>query len=410
VSRADVVYLVSRFPLTSETFIVREIDAVDRLDRFDLELRSLFPSPDNPVHDVARRWTERLIRPSAGAALAGAGWAALTRPRALSSILAAVLVGYRRRPALLVRALTTVLLACAHARDLSRRRPAPHVHAHYATYPALAAWVCRRLIGTSYSFTAHAHDVYVDTSMLDRKIADASFVVTISEYNRALLERNNPGHTPIHIVHAGIDTAAYGFRPRTIPADGPVRALTVASLQAYKGHAVLFHALAMGGPAVDRITLDLIGDGMLRGDLERLAEELGLAQRVRFLGSRSEVEVRTALDEADLFVLPSVVADDGQMEGLPVALMEALACGVPTVSTELSGIPEIVIDGVTGLLAVPGDAASLNRTLAAMVECGTGTLAFARAGRDLVTREFDLEQSAAVLSGLLAGDLPAVPS
>ena len=119
-SRADVVYLVSRFPLTSETFIVREIDAVDRLDRFDLELRSLFPSPDNPVHDVARRWTERLIRPSAGAALAGAGWAALTRPRALFSVLAAVLVGYRRRPALLVRA--------RHDRRLPRPEAALFAH------------------------------------------------------------------------------------------------------------------------------------------------------------------------------------------------------------------------------------------------------------------------------------------
>lgn len=402
-SRSDVVYLVSRFPVTSETFIVREIDALDRSGRFDLELRSLFPSPDKPVHDVARRWTERLIRPSAGAALTGFGWAALTRPRALASVLAAVVSGYGRRPSLLVRALVTVLLACAHARDLARRPRPPHIHAHYATYPALAAWVCSRLVGTSYSFTAHAHDLYVDTSMLDQKVAGASFVVTISEYNRALLERNNRGHTPIHVVHAGIDTAAYQFRPRTIPADGPVRALTVASLQAYKGHAVLLHALALGGAGVDRITLDLIGDGVLRGDLEQLADQLGLGQRVRFLGSRSEVEVRTALGEADLFVLPSVVADDGQMEGLPVALMEALACGVPTVSTALSGIPEIVVDGVTGLLAVSGDAVSLNGTLAAMVELGDEAVAFEEAGRALVTREFDLKQSAAVLGGLLAG-------
>lgn len=402
-TRSDVVYLVSRFPVTSETFIVREIDALDRSGRFDLELRSLFPSPDKPVHDIARRWTERLIRPSAAAALTGLGWAALTRPRALASVLAAVLVGYGRRPALLVRALVTVLLACAHARDLARRPRPPHIHAHYATYPALAAWVCRRLVGTSYSFTAHAHDLYVDTSMLDQKVAGASFVVTISEYNRALLERNNPGHTPIHVVHAGIDTAAYQFRPRTIPAAGPVRALTVASLQAYKGHAVLLHALALGGPAVDRIVLDLIGDGVLRGDLERLSDQLGLSQRVRFLGSRSEVEVRTALDEADVFVLPSVVADDGQMEGLPVALMEALACGVPTVSTALSGIPEIVVDGVTGLLAVPGDAVSLNGTLAAMVELGDEVVPFEEAGRALVTGGFDLQQSAALLGGLLAG-------
>ncbi len=406
-NRADVVYLVSRFPVTSETFIVREIEVLDRLGRFDLELRSLFPSPDKPVHDVARRWNERLVRPTAAAALAGFAWAGLTRPLALSSVLACVVTGYRR-PSLLLRALVTVLVACAHARDLARRPRPPHVHAHYASYPALAAWVCRRLTGTSYSFTVHAHDLYVDTSMLDRKIADARFVVTISDYNRTLLEQNNSGRTPIRVVHAGIDTAAYCFRPRAISADGPVRAVTVASLQSYKGHAVLLEALAMGGCAVDRITLDLIGDGVLRSDLERLVDRLGLRERVHFLGSRSEDEVRASLGAADLFVLPSIVAKDGQMEGLPVALMEALACGVPTVSTALSGIPEIIIDGVTGLLAAPGDAASLNRTMAAMVERGNATIDLAEAGRALVTREFDLWQSVSELSALLAEDLPSV--
>ena len=134
-SRADVVYLVSRFPVTSETFIVRELDALDRTGRFDLELRSLFPSPDTLVHDIARRWDARLIRPSAAAGLAGFGWAAATRPSALASVLSAVISGYSRRPKLMARALVTVVLACAHARDLARRAEAPIVHAHFATYP-----------------------------------------------------------------------------------------------------------------------------------------------------------------------------------------------------------------------------------------------------------------------------------
>ncbi|EHB55964.1 glycosyl transferase group 1 [Mycolicibacterium rhodesiae JS60] len=400
-SRADIVYIVSRFPITSETFIVRELDALDRSGRFELELRSLFPSPDTVVHDIARPWSKRLIRPSSGQALAGFGWAAVTRPRALGSVLAAVTAGYGRRPALLARALATVPLACAHARDLSRRERPPHIHAHYATYPALAAWVCAQLIGAPYSFTAHAHDIYVDTSMLDRKIADALFVITISEFNRSLLDRRNAARTPIHLVHMGIDTASYPFRPRGIPVDGPVRALVVASLQAYKGHAVLLEALAIGGPSVDRITLDIVGDGVLRGDLEELAVRLGLGERVRFLGSRSEDEVRAALADADLFVLPSVVAQDGQMEGLPVALMEALASGVPTVSTALSGIPELVVDGATGLLSIPGDAADLNATLAVVVERGPQAIDFAEAGRALVADEFDLHRSASMLGDLL---------
>lgn len=408
-SRPDVEYLVSRFPVTSETFIVREVEALSTLDRFDIGLRSLFPSPDQPVHDIAKRWNDRLVRPSARAALGGVVWAGVTRPRALASVLTSVVLGNRRLgPGLLLRALMTVPLACAHARDLARRRRPVHIHAHYATYPALAAWICQRLIGCTYSFTAHAHDLYVHTGMLDRKVAGATFVVTISQYNRRLLEQFNAQHTPIHVVHAGINTAAYPFRARTIAREGPVRALTVASLQSYKGHAALFEALAIGGESVDRIHLDLIGDGVLRSELESLANRLGLGDRVRFLGSRSESEVRAALEAADLFVLPSIVAEDGQMEGLPVALMEALAAGVPTVSTELSGIPEIVVDGVTGLLATPGDAVSLNRTLTAMVQRGEDTVAFAEAGRELVVREFDLAQSASAIGELLSENVPSI--
>jgi glycosyltransferase involved in cell wall biosynthesis len=230
-------------------------------------------------------------------------------------------------------------------------------------------------------------------------VADARFVVTISQYNRALLQRIAGAATPIHVVHAGIDVAAYDFRPRRIPADGPVRALTVASLQEYKGHAVLLAALAQGGPGVDRISLDLIGDGVLRADLEKLSAALGLEHRVRFLGIRSQDEVRAALDAADIFVLPSIVAADGQMEGLPVALMEALACGVPTVSTALSGIPEIIVDNVTGLLAVPGDPVSLNTALTAMTDADTER--FGLAGRELVTREFDLTHTIGSIAELL---------
>ena len=405
-TRPTVVYMVSRFPVTSETFIVREIEALRQLDRFDIELRSLFPSPNGPVHDIARRWTERLIRPSGWSLATGLCWAAVTRPSALLSVLKSVCTGYRRS-GLLVRALVTVAIACAHSRDLAGRPGSIHVHAHYATYPALAAWVCRKLAKTSYSFTVHAHDLYVDTSMLDRKIADARFVVTISEYNRTLLQRDNPSHIPIRVIHAGIDTDAYHFRARSIPAEGPIRAVTVASLQAYKGHEVLLNAISMGGPAVDRITLDLIGDGVLRDDLERLVDRLDLSSRVRFLGSRSEDEVRLALDAADLFILPSVVAEDGQMEGLPVALMEALACGVPTISTRLSGIPEIIVDGVTGLLAEPGDPESLNAVMAEMAELGPAAVGFAEAGRNLVTTQFSLSETMADLSECLAGAVNA---
>ncbi len=212
-------------------------------------------------------------------------------------------------------------------------------------------------------------------------------------------------------MHCGIGTAAYDFRPRRLPETGPIRALCVASLQEYKGHRHLIEALARGGPATGRVELDLIGDGPLRGELTALVDDLGLKDRVRFRGSCTEAEVAAALAAADLFVLPSVVAADGQMEGLPVALMESLASGVPTVSTRLSGIGEIVVDGCTGLLCEPGDPAGLARAVEQLAADPGATLRMSRAGRKLVTEQFELERDAAALADLLdrVGARPADP-
>ncbi|OLO99702.1 colanic acid biosynthesis glycosyltransferase WcaL [Mycolicibacterium porcinum] len=393
-------YLVSRFPITSETFIVRELDALSPINGREIGLRSLFPSPDPQVHDIARPWVDKLVRPGVGATAVGFLWALLRHPLITLSILTDVVCGYAARPSLLLRALVTVPIATAHARDLRWTGGTQHIHAHYATYPALAAWVCSRLTGVSYSVTIHAHDLYVDQSMLGRKLDGAEFIVTVSEYNRRLLARYTS--TQVHVIHAGINTAAYPFRPRKIPDHGPIRALCVASLQEYKGHEVLLRALALGGPGVDRMELDLIGSGPLKDELQDMAADLRLTSRVRFHGGQSETAVKQALSEADLFVLPSIVAADGQMEGLPVALMEALASGIPTVSTELSGIPELVIPGRTGLLATPADAQSLRDTLEQLIASGPVLDDYARAGRDLVEQEFDNTATTAALRALFA--------
>lgn len=402
---------MSRFPKTSETFIVRELDALDRRGQWEVGLRSLFGSPEPAaVHPVAVRWAAAVRRPRAAGVARGLCWALRRAPRALFGVLCVVVREHARHPAALARALVTVALATGHARELAGE-PGVRIHAHFATYPALAAWVCHRLAGVRYGFTAHAHDLYVDRTMLAAKVEAADYVVTVSEFNRRLLA-GIPGapDTPVHVVRCGIDSGHYPFRARAVPCTGPVRALCVASLEGYKGHRVLFEALALGGPGVDRVELRLVGDGPLRQELAELATSSGLGRRVRFLGRRSELEVRRLLAAADLFVLPSVVADNGQMEGLPVALIEALASGVPTVSTALSGIPEIVLDGVTGLLARPGSARSLRDTLERAIADVQGAPWRARAGRDLVESRFELESSIDELLTVLGGDALGVAS
>jgi glycosyltransferase involved in cell wall biosynthesis len=398
-----VAYVVSRFPHVSETFIVREIDAVAATGEVEVEILSLFPPVSETVHPIARPWLRRLYRPGAGAAAAGFGWWLARRPLRLLGSCAVVVAAYAHRPRLLARALATLPIAAAQARRL-RGGEIERLHAHYATYPALCAWLCRRLTGIPYSFTVHAHDLYVDQSLLARKVAEADFVVAISEYNRRFLADYGGGSTtPVEVVHCGIDPAAFEFRPRPPASAGPVPAACVASLQEYKGHAVLLDALAGDddGP-LSRLRLDLVGDGPLRGELEARAAALGLAERVRFHGSLPEERVREVLAAANLFVLPSIVARDGQMEGLPVSIMEALASGLLVVSTRLSGIPELVRDGETGLLAEPGDAADLRRVLTAAV---AGTSVDPAAGRREIEREYDIADTARRMVELLQGAL-----
>ncbi len=395
-----VAYLVSRFPHVSETFIAREAGAV-AAEGVEVHVRALFPPVDATVHPAARPFAASVRRPSARSAAAATAFWLARRPVTLGRATLAVVAGHRRSPAHLARALATLPLAAAHARELRAARVA-HVHAHYATYPALAAWLCRRLTGVPYSFTAHAHDLFVDRSMLEAKVAEASRVVTISAFNRRLLAEHGlvGTGTPVDVVHCGVDVAATPYADRALPATGPVRALCVASLQEYKGHRVLLDALATTS-GLERVELDLVGSGTLRAELEARVRALGLADRVRFHGAEPEDRVAARLAAADLFVLPSVVARDGQMEGIPVALMEALAHGVPVVTTRLSGIPELVRDGDTGLLAAPGDPADLGRALLATLADPAGARARAREGRALVAAEFDLRASGRRLAALL---------
>jgi len=388
-------YIVSRFPTDAETFILRELNAVDALPDMDVWLFSLYRPAEPFVHPAAERWTRTPHRPTARRALTACAYWLVRRPLRLLSSTAAVLAGSVRRPATLARSLLTLPLAAEHARR-AHAEGIEHLHAHFATYPALSAWLCHRLTGLPYSFTAHAHDIFVDTTFLGRKLRDARFVVAISEYNRRVLSGfGGDRDTPVHVVHCGIEPDAYRFRPRVPPSNGPVRALCVASLSEHKGHEVLLRALA-GAPELERVQLDLVG-GRDPRPLQALARELGLAERVRFLGGLPEEEVARLLDEADLFVLPSRVARDGQMEGIPVALMEAMASGLVVVASRLSGIPELVEDGRTGVLAEPGDPESLR---AALVRALGAAGVDPAAGRELVEREFAVGRIAARLGEL----------
>lgn len=394
-------YVVSRFPALSETFVLRELTEIDSRPGVRCELLSLFPERDEPVHPAARPWIARRRRASPWGAARGLAFWAARRPLQLGAIVAAVLWDYRTRPLLLGRALVALVCALEHARAL-RSKPVDHLHAHFATYPALAAWACSALTGIPYSFTAHAHDIYVHRLGLRRRIGDAAFCVAISERNACILrEAAAAQSSSIHVVHCGVQLSRYADRPRAPRADAPLRIACVAALKPYKGHRVLLEAAARLVGEGDAVEVELAGDGPLRAELVARCARLGLAGHVRFHGRLTEPEVAALLDRVDVFVLASRVERDGDTEGIPVALMEAMAAGVPVVASDVSGVAELVRDGETGLLTPPEDTGALAAALHRVRADRGSAVERARAGRALVAERFSVEREASRLLSLI---------
>lgn len=356
-----VVYVVSRFPSLTETFVLRELDAVAADPRVDVALVSLFRPLDSTVHPAAVPWISRRHRPSALDVIAAAGWWAVRRPARSAAIVARTVRDHGRRPRVLAKALATTLVATAVARHVRRER-IDHLHAHFAAMPAQAAWTVARLTGVTYSVTAHAHDVFIHRLGLRTRLRDASFAVAISDFHRPLLATlgADPRRTPT--IRMGIDVGAYPYRPRARSADQPAHVLMVSSFREYKGHRYLIEALATD-PTLADVTVELIGAGELEPVVRAQVAAAGLADRVRFAGPQPEAVVRERLRHADVLVQPSVVARNGDTEGLPTTLVEAAACGVTLVATRVAGVPDLVRDGTTGMLAEPRDAADLGTAL-----------------------------------------------
>ncbi|HSD19711.1 MAG TPA: glycosyltransferase family 4 protein [Anaeromyxobacter sp.] len=395
--RGRVAYLMSWFPAPTETFILHELLELRRqgLEIDVYPLLGAAPGPRHPGADemiVRTRYHRGLSREVLEAQL---HWLR-TRPRAYLRAWGRALRGNLGSPGFLARALVVVPRAAFIARQVEERGHR-HVHAHWATHPALAALVVKELTGTGYSFTAHAHDLYVDRTMLDEKIREARFVVTISEYNRALLRDlyGEAAAKKTSIIRCGVDPAR--FQPRPQPArKGPAIIACVAGLRDYKGHRYLVDACATLRERGVSFRCLLVGDGPERAALVKQVAALALGE-VELLGAQPQDEVRKLLATADVVVHPSVVTRTGMMDGIPVALMEAMAMACPVVSTRVSGIPELVHDGKTGLVVEQRDAAALADAIQRLIEDPALARRLGMAGRRVVLREFTLERNGARL-------------
>ena len=404
--------LMSRFPALTETFILRELVELERSENA-IELVPLLRETPPVVHPEAAPWDARAhYTPFLSGAIVRANAAVfLSQPGVWLGTLARLLWEARASWNAWIGALG-IYPKSVYYGQLLRALGVRHVHAHYATHPATAAYVISRVrkrdqAELPYSVTIHAHDIFIHTAGLARKLGGAVFLRTISAFNRDyLLARIPLEPRRFRVIHCGIEPERYrAAQIAGVPlVERPARIFTVASLQPYKGLRFLIEALRMLRERGLDVTLEVAGEGELRPELEAQIAAAGLAARARLLGRCTQAEVAEKLATSDLFVLPSIVEPTGKMEGIPVALMEALAAGVPVVASRLSGIPELVIPGRTGALVEPEDAAGLAAAIEAALRNPERARAEARVGQDLVRREFEIRGCVAALVRAINGD------
>lgn len=386
---APIAYVVKRFPRFSETFILNELLAHEAAGA-TTRVYSLLSPPDEPRHARLARLRAEVTNLKA----LGKGPDGRVAPgdEALFSGKSPQEAGALHRK------------AEAMARDAQARGIA-HFHAHFGSDTATVACLAARALGGTWSFTAHARDIYhtyvtpeADARMRRAKLRGAAFVVTVSDYNARHLSALCPEARIVRLYN-GIDLAA--FSPVEAAGQRPGQIIAVGRMVEKKGFGVLLDACALLRARGVPFSLSIVGSGPLEAELRAQRAALGLEGVVALEGPLPQEALIGMMGRAQLAVLPCVVTDSGDRDGLPTVLLEAMARGLPVVTTTVSGGPEIVEDGVTGRLCAPGDAAALADALADVLAMPERARRMGLAGRRRAERLFDLATNAGLLRALL---------
>ena len=393
-----VAYVISRYPLVSHAFVRREVEALRdagmEVDTFTVRRTD----PDQIVSDADAAEDARTfaLRPVSFAALLGAHFAMVRRhPR---GYVRAARTAWRGRFGGLggaVWSLFYFVQGVVLARQLEDRG-IRHVHAHHANVAADVARIAARCLGITWSFSMHGPTEFSDVERFrpGDKAADADFVACISDFARSQLLPMVPPERweRLHVVRLGVELPPSA--PSVPPGDGRLRVLSVGQLAERKGFTVLLEALAALRDRGVGVDATVVGEGPARAELERRIEQHGLSGSVTLAGALSHDETLARYAAADVFCLPSFA------EGVPVVLMEAMARSRPVVATRIAGIPELVEDGVSGLLVTPGRADELVQALARLAGDADGRARLGAAGREAVARDYESSRSARRLQEL----------
>ena len=406
-----VAYIVRSYPRLSQTFILNEILALERLG-LAIEIFGM-SDPGEPLvqSGVARVkapacYLDVAVRRPLAKIVAEHVRVAARTPRRYAATAAYALVrrdldrGYTTASRFACFAQAVYLARLLRSRTGAAR--IVHLHSHFAHDPTLIALLVKRLTGLPYSFTAHARDLYqTPVRALTERVEEATVVVTCCAANRRYLEHTVPtGRDKIALIHHGVDIGA--LRP-PVNRHGSALPLilSVGRLVEKKGFPDLIRACDLLKRRGHRFECVIYGDGPLEGRLQELIGRLDLAADVRLAGARPQAELTAELARATAFALTPVVTADGDRDGIPNVLVEAMACGLAVASTAAGGVPELVIHGRTGLLAAPGDVRGIADNLEALLAGPALRSRLVACAREMVAEGFDVQSNARRLMPIL---------
>src|SRR6478609_5041337 len=345
-------YLFERFPSFGQTFCYREVAELDRQD-IAVPIFSIRTPKDEPPQDWDRRIVERVQYLPEEKGLLDEVRRAQGKQTLSAGIVAALDEWGRRTDFLRLYQAIYVGLRL-------RQMGIDHVHAHFAGTAARTSFWINKFFPITFSFTAHANDIFSPRQFeiaLDKLVGTARVIVTETDYAaRFLRHRFSHCADHVHRIYNGLDLAEFG---RSDFSSTPPLIIAVGRLIPKKGFGDLIRACALLAEHGKLFRCEIIGEGPLKDELRRQIDELGLQNNVVLTGAKPQTQLRGRLAAANVFVLPSLIDPDGGMDNLPTVIMEAMATGLPVVSTSIGGIPEMIIENETGFLVQPSDAAAM---------------------------------------------------
>ncbi|MGB3258023.1 MAG: glycosyltransferase [Ornithinimicrobium sp.] len=405
-------YVVKVYPRFSETFVVTEILSREEAGE-NLTLFALRPTSDSRFHPEIARVEAPVYHLNKPTKLADT-WAAIAQAEAELPDFASRFAGLLPFMAQVeateaVQGITLALQA--------QRSGITRLHVHFASSQARVARIAATLLDIPFTVTTHAKDIFhesVDHAVLADVLGHADGIVAISDYNRRFLAELLPHlQARTHLVRNGLDLDRFAYREPPDPRS-PLRIVAVGRLVEKKGFHVLVEAVARAVHDGLHVELQIAGEGELGPDLQRQIDAAGLSRTCRLLGPRSQAEIQDLLGWADVLVAPCVVGVDGNADGLPTVLLEAMATGVPCIATSVTGIPEAVhppqgAAPATGILLEPGDTVGLTQALLAVADPAYPRADIARAARTLIEDEYDTRRQSRLLSHLPAPTPSSAP-